>query len=67
MLNASYKGICEKLGFDPLANPVLPKGDEWLIDDNEENIFGVLNEDEIALLLEIGVALQNIRQAVGLY
>ena len=66
MLNASYEGICEKLGFDPLANPVLSKGDEWLIDDNEENIFGVLTDEEADLLLEIGIATQNIRRAAGL-
>ena len=52
-MKASYKVICEKLGFDPLANPPKSDGDDWIINDNEENIYGVLDSDEIDLLIEI--------------
>lgn len=66
-MKASYKVICEKLGFDPLANPPKSDGDDWIINDNEENIYGVLDSDEIDLLIEIGIATQNIRKAAGLF
>ena len=35
-MKASYKVICEKLGFDPLANPPKSDGDDWIINDNED-------------------------------
>ena len=64
-MKASYQGICDKLGFNPLLNP--PKNnDDWIINDDEENIYGKLDRDEIDLLIEIAVATQDIRKAAGL-
>ena len=62
---ASYKGICEKLGYDPFVHMYKPK-DEWFIDDNEEKMFDVLNDDEIYLLEQIDIATHNIRHELGL-
>lgn len=66
-MKATYEGICEKLGFDPLGDPHNLKLVDFFENDNYANEYDVLNEDEFALLHEIGVALQNIRKAVGFY
>ena len=62
----SYKGICEKLGYDPFVYPykLAIKG---FHDDSLTNPYSVLDDDEIYLLEQIAMATENIRHELQNY
>ena len=64
--SASYKGICEKLGYDPFVYPykLAIKG---FHDDSLTNPYSVLDDDEIYLLEQIAMATENIRHELQNY